>query len=180
MLLFFALLCGINQAGLSSSPLHSIASDLLAFVIFTPLLFIYRSRGLHRYEMRQMLPTKRELAVLLVPLALIYLVMGLGIRPDVLQNILPQAIVWMMYAGAIVLLYLSLRKSRRVEMPLKDFPARLSKKLYLAFFAVLTLTSAVIGLVPFRMIITVAFLFVGTAVGAAMLVLSVRDILKRR
>jgi hypothetical protein len=180
VLLLFAFLCGINQAGLSASPLHSIVSDLLAFVIFTPLLFIYRRLGLHKYEMRQMLPTKRELAVLLVPLALIYLVMGLGIRPDVLQNILPQAIVWLMYAVAVFLLYLSMQKSKHAEMPPKDFPVRLSNKLYLAFFAVLTLTSAVISLIHFRMIITVAFLFTGTAIGTVMLLLSVCDILKRR
>lgn len=178
VLLFFALLCGINQAGLSTSPLHAIASDLLAFVVFTPLLFVYRRLGLHKYEMRQMLPTKKELAVLLVPLALIYVVLGLGIRPDVLRFFLPQAIVWLMYAIAITLLYLSLRKSKRVETAQKEFPVRLSKKLYIAFFLVLTLTSAIISLAPFRMIITVAFLFIGTAIGTVMLAFSIYDILK--
>ncbi|MGA9139641.1 MAG: hypothetical protein WBZ29_05425 [Methanocella sp.] len=106
ILLAFALFCGINLGGQSPSPLNAIASVLLAFVIFTPLLFVYRRLGLHRYTMRQLLPSTPELVVLLVPLGFIYLVMGLGIRPETLQNLLPQVIVWLMYGIAIVLLYL--------------------------------------------------------------------------
>ncbi|MGA9139989.1 MAG: hypothetical protein WBZ29_07190 [Methanocella sp.] len=130
--------------------------------------------------MRQLLPTAKELAVLLVPLALIYIVMGAGVRPDVLLNILPQAIIWLMYAVTIVLLYLSLSKSKRIETVRKEFPIRLSKKLYLSFFLILTLTSAVISLIPFRVIISMVFLFIGTAIGAVILVLAVIDILRRR
>ncbi len=179
MLSAFALICGLSLGGQSPSPLHAIASVVLAFAIFTPLLFAYRRLGLHKYTMRQLLPTKWELAVLLVPLGLIYLAMGLGIRPEVLRDILPQIIVWLMYALAIALLYLSLRKSNRVDKASKEFPVRLSKKLYLAFFAILTLTSAMISLIPFRVYIVLVILFTGTAVGAVMLVLSVIDIIRR-
>jgi hypothetical protein len=181
-LLLFALLCGISQGGITPepSPLYPIASELLAFVIFTPLLFIYRRAGLQKYAMRQLLPTTTELAALLVPLLLIYLVMGLGIRPEVLRSLLPQAIVWLMYAVAIILLYLSLRKSKRVDVASRDFPVRLSKKLYFTFFLILTLASAIVSLMPLRVWITVAFLFLGVAIGLATLMLAVRDILKKR
>ena len=181
MILFAsALFCGINLGGQSPSPQNAIASVLLAFVIFTPLLFVYRRVGLHEYTMRQLLPTKWELAVLLVPLGLIYLVMGLSIRPESLRNLLPQVIVWLMYAVAIALLYLSLRKSKRIDTASKEFPIRLSKKLYLAFFAILTLTAVAISLIPFRLFIVLVFLLTGTAIGAGILVLSIIDLLRRR
>ncbi|OPY26886.1 MAG: hypothetical protein A4E28_02263 [Methanocella sp. PtaU1.Bin125] len=179
MLLAFMLYCGVNLGGQSPSPLNAIVSALLAFVVFTPLLYLYRRRGLHQYTMRQLMPTKRELAVLLVPLALIYLVMGLGFRAEVLFNLWPQAVVWLMYAAAIALLSLSMRKSKRLAIAPAGFPVRLSKELYVGLFCVLILTSAVVSMVPFRLLIVLAFLFIGTIAGAGIFVLSLIDIVKR-
>jgi hypothetical protein len=85
-----------------------------------------------------------------------------------------------MYAVAIGLLYLSLRKSKRVAIASKEFSIRLSKKLYLAFFAILTLTAVAISLIPFRLFIVLAFLLIGTAIGAGILLLSIVDLLRRR
>ncbi|MGA9139276.1 MAG: hypothetical protein WBZ29_03570 [Methanocella sp.] len=72
-----------------------------------------------------------------------------------------------------------MRKSKRVEIAPKVFPIPLSKKLYLAFFVVLTLTSAAISLVPFRVYIVLVLLFIGTATGAGILALSIIDLLRR-
>ncbi len=174
-LLLFALLCGVNQAGLSPSPLHAIASELLAVVVFTPLLLAYRRRGIQRYDIRQLLPSRRELLVLLGWLLLIYVALGLGVRPDTLGHLLPQAIVWLMYAFFGLMLYLSLKKSNGVRLQPADFPARFSWRLYGTFFLALTLAAASISLIPFRVIITMLFLILGVCAGAGMLLLAARD-----
>jgi len=174
-LMLFALLWGMNQAGVSPSPLHAIASELLAIVVFTPLLYAYRRKGLHQYDIRQLLPTRRELLVLLGWLLLIYVVLGLGVKPETLLKLLPQAIVWLLYAFFLLMLYLSLKKSRRVEPKPQVFPARFSWRLYGAFFLILTSAAALISLVPFRMIITLLFLLIGVCFGTVVLALSVRD-----
>jgi hypothetical protein len=177
-LLLFAMLCCINMAGLSPSPLHSIASLLLAFAVFTPLLYLYRGNGLHRYDIRQLLPGRREFTVLLAWLLLIYVILGIGVRPDTLRNLLPQAIVWMLYGFFLLMLYLSLKKPGDRAQSQARFPIMFSWRLYGAFFLAMTLVAGLISLVPFRMIITVAFLFAGTAIGLIVLALAVRDTLK--
>jgi hypothetical protein len=179
VLLLFALICGINQAGVSPSPIYSIASDLLAFVIFTPLLYMYRRKGLQKYDIRQLLPGRREFVVLLLWLLSIYLVFGLGIKPETLRNLLPQLIVWLLYAVFLLLLYLSLKKSKGMNLPSASFPIRFSWRLYGAFFLIITFVSALISLVPFRVIITLIGLFVGTFTGLILLALSVRDLWKK-
>jgi hypothetical protein len=178
-LLLFGLLCGINQAGLSPSPLHAIASNLLAFAIFTPLLYLYRRHDLHRYDIRQLLPDRREFVVLLAWLSLIYLVFGIGIRPETLRNLLPQVIVWLLYVIFLVLLYFGIKKSKHLEMPGTGFPIRFSWRLYGAFFFLITFVSALISLAPFRVIITMLGLLIGTATGLIMLALAVQDTRKR-
>jgi hypothetical protein len=178
-ILLFGLLCGVNQGGLSPSPLHAIFTGATTGLIFVSLVFLYRRLGLQRYDIRQLLPTKKEFAVLLGLLLLMYLALGLIIKPEALLNLLPQCIVWLLYAFFFALFYLSLGKSARAGQAVADFPIRFSWRWFLAFLVILTATSALVSLVPFRMLVTMLFLAIGVLIGAAMLALSVLDACRR-
>jgi hypothetical protein len=178
-ILLFGLLCGVNQGGLSPSPLHAIFTGVSTGLVLVALVFLYRRLNLQQYDIRQLLPTKKEFAVLLGLLLLMYLAMGLAIKPEALLNLLPQAVVWLLYAFFFALFYLSLGKSARARLPAVDFPIRFSWRWFLAFLLILTATSALVSLVPFRMLVTMLFLAIGVSIGVAMMALSVLDAFRR-
>lgn len=176
----FALLCGINIGAQAPSPLHAIFACVSTGLIFMALVLIYRHLGLQRYDIRQLLPTKKEFAVLLGLLLLMYVILGLGIRPETLGNLLPQVIVWLLYAFFAVLIWLSLKRSARLDLPARDFPIRFTRRWFLAFLMITTFVAALVSLIPFRVYIVLLFLFIGVLTGAFLLALAIRDALRLR
>ncbi|WP_424357911.1 hypothetical protein [Methanocella sp. MCL-LM] len=121
-----ALLFGLYQGTLTQSPFFSIASALAAGGVIGLLVFIYRRIGLHKYDIRKLLPTAKEFIILLVLLLAMYAIFGLAIRREALPGTIPQLIILGAYVVLFGLLYLSLRRSRQVRLPALNFPARFS------------------------------------------------------
>lgn len=175
-----AMLFGLYQGSLSPSPVQSIASIMAAAAVLGILIFIYRRIGLHQYEIRQLLPMKREFIVLLVLLLTMYAIFGISIRSEALPGTIPQLIVLLMYAFFFALLYLSVKKSRKIQLPAVNFGAWFSWRAYAGFFGVIAIVSALVSLTAFHTeSIKLAFWFVGSALGLVLLAFSIWDTLLR-
>jgi hypothetical protein len=174
-----ALLCGLYQGTQSLSPIYSLASVLSAGILFCVLTFAYRRMGLHKYAIRQLLPTMKEFVILLVLLMVMYALFGISMRPKALPGTVPQLIVLFAYLVFFVLLYFSLKRSRLIRLPAMNFPIRFTWLKYAAFFLVMGLASAAMSMASFRSSAQLAFWCAGTAIGFVMLVLSFLDALQR-
>ena len=174
-----ALLCGLYQGTLVPSPLYSIASTVAAGTVLGILIFVYRRTGLHRYDIRKLLPTPKEFIILMVLLFSMYAIYGLAIRRDALPGTVPQLIILGTYVLLFGLLYLSLKRSRRVRLPPLNFPVRFSWLKYAVFFIAIGLASAIMSLAAFRETAHTAFWYAGIALGLILLALSAIDLLQR-
>ena len=100
----------------SQSTAMSLLSGMANIGVLILLIFTYRkfTKG-HQYDMRDLLPTKRQFAVLLSLLLLLYITTGLILRPEALPGIFPQAVIWMIYSALFTLFYFSLKRSKTTE-----------------------------------------------------------------
>ncbi|MEA2054967.1 MAG: hypothetical protein U9O96_07695 [Candidatus Thermoplasmatota archaeon] len=118
LLVLLAILFGIFQSTNSPSPLHSLLSVLSTTAVLMLLIYLWRNKTKGReYDIQTLLPNKREFSVLLTLLIVMYVVMGIFVRPEALPGSAPQLIIWLIYAGLFILLSLSLRKSRKMTLP---------------------------------------------------------------
>jgi len=101
---------GMVQSTNSPSALRSILSwiSIGTVIILLVCLLQQRTKG-RNYDMRQLLPDTREFKVLLAVLIGMYLVMGIGMRPQALPGLMPQVIIWTLYLFLFILLHRSLR-----------------------------------------------------------------------
>jgi len=112
--LLFAMILGALESSNSQSPLHSFLS--LASTLTVVLLLIWWWRKQYEGEnLDDLLPTLRELRVLIPLLLVYYIALGLGIKRESIPGLGPQAFVWFLYALTGFLLYRALRKSKGVE-----------------------------------------------------------------
>jgi hypothetical protein len=179
-ILAFLAFCGIFAGVVSPSPVYAIFNVLAVGLIIAALLYFYRRKGYHRYELRQLLPAGREAAALIALLLAIYLFGILFIRPEVRPGIGPQLTVWLLYAFFGILLALSLRKSARVLLPVAEFPLRFSWRKYGATLAIIAVIAALFSLMPpVRLYLALLCWFAGIGLGFVLVALAVRDILNK-
>ncbi|MCO6041393.1 hypothetical protein [Thermococcus alcaliphilus] len=113
--LLFAIILGALESSNSPSPLHSFLS--LASTLTVILLLIWWWRKHYEGEnLDDLLPTLKELRVLIPLLLVYYIVLGLGIKREAIPGLGAQAFIWFLYALTFYLLYRSLKKSRGVEV----------------------------------------------------------------
>jgi hypothetical protein len=142
--MILAVLFGMFQSGNSKSPLQSIQSGLSTGAVILVLVgwfrFITRNR---QYDFRSLLPTPRQAVILSVPLLMQYLVLGIYLRPEALPGWEPQVIVWLFYAGFILLLVVHLKKSRSMSVPCPlSVPKRIPWLTLISFCLLFTACSA--------------------------------------
>ncbi len=122
--------------------------------------------------MRDLLPTKRQFAVLLSLLLLLYITTGVILRPEALPGIFPQAVIWMIYTGLFTLFYLSLKRSKATATELVETGFSWKNLILLSIVYLISLgifsTTRGIG----SMIVVWG---IGSAFGITMLVFSVKD-----
>lgn len=110
----FAIILGALESSNSPSTIHSFLSLALTLAVVLLLVRWWKSR----YEgesLDELLPTLKELK-LLVPLLLVYyVVLGLGIRRGAIPGLAPQAFVWAFYTLTFYLLYRALGESSTLE-----------------------------------------------------------------
>jgi hypothetical protein len=141
----FALLCGIFQSANSPSPKHSLLSGFSTTAVLILLIYLWRNRTKGKeYNIKALLPNKKEFRVLASLLLAQYLFLGFVLRREVLPGLLPQLIVWLMYAGLLALLVFNLRKSRAAPLSESvDLPTRFSWKILVIVFLLFPVSSAV-------------------------------------
>ncbi len=181
LLALLALFAATTQAANSPTPLHSLASGLSTTAVLIVLIYLWREKtpGKH-YSIRQLLPSGKELVVLLALLILLYMIEGAMLRMEFLPGLGPQAIIWGFYAVLLSLLSLSLRRSRKVALPgAFGTPVKFSWKAVFALALLFSLATSGItlvfgaarGVIPF-------FIFIGGgAFGVFFLLLAIRDLL---
>jgi len=166
------------------TPGHVLVSAAVAVGVLSALVWLWRraTRGV-RLALPDLLPTKREMVLLCICLGLQYVGLGILLRRDALPGLGPQASVWLLYAAFIAGLWLSLRRPRAASvLEGQEPPDRFSWGLWFALAAVLTVTATASRLLlgPRTWLFLIANLVVGAPAAIAILVLCIRDVLRRR
>ncbi|MEA3416471.1 MAG: hypothetical protein U9R02_10010 [Thermodesulfobacteriota bacterium] len=183
LLVLLAILFGIFQSTNSPSPLHSLLSGLSTTAVLILLIYLWRTKTKGKeYNIQMLLPNKKEFSVLLVLLIIMYVIMGMFIRPEALPGLEPQMIIWAIYAGLFILLFLHLRKSRKTTLPKTiSSPINFSWKVIVTLSLLFATSSAsskfLMG--DFRDIIMLMFWSIDCAIGILILFLSIRDLFHR-
>ncbi len=140
-----ALLCGIFQSANSPSPKHSLLSGFSTTAVLMLLIYLWRNRTKGKeYDIKSLLPNRKEFLVLVTLLLLQYIFLGFVLRPEVLPGLLAQFIVWLMYAGLFILLVFNLKKSRTAPLSESaDLPMRFSWTTLVIVFLLFPVSSAV-------------------------------------
>lgn len=174
----FAFLAGMLQSGNSPSPGHSLVSGVstLGFLIVFIIVWRTVTKG-KEYSLRQLLPSHKEFNMILSLLIVLYVTMGLVIRPEILPGLLPQLTIWLMYAVLFALLYQHIKRSGRSPIPETvqlHRPVTLTKLVILSL--IFTFASAFFTAAGVGMVIMACMWFGGGALGIILLVQSIRDL----
>lgn len=117
-----AALLGLFQGAVAPDVRTSLASALATVVVLLAAVTLWRRRvGADRYDVGDLLPTRRELVPIGLLLAAMYVGYGVGLRPDHLPGIPAQATVWLLYFVFGALLSRQLRADR--QRPATAVPA---------------------------------------------------------
>jgi hypothetical protein len=187
VLVVLAILSGLLASSAHTtrpSVVHIIVSIVGSVGVLSLLVWLWKraTRGV-RMTLPELLPTNREFVLLCVLLGLQYVGLGIILRPEAMPGLGPQASIWLLYAVFIACLWLSMRRPRPVSvLELRDPPERSTWKLWLGLAAVLVVTATVsrLALGPGTWLFMIANAVIGVPIGAAVLVLCVVDILRRR
>lgn len=157
-------------------------SALAAIAVLSLLVWLWRlaARGV-RMDLLELLPTRREMVLLCVCLALQYVGLGILIRPASLPGLGHQASVWLLYVLAIAGLWLGLRRPQ--PPPLLGLPEPPDGFLWRRWFAlaailVLAATGSRLLLGEATGVFLLANLAIGAPAGIVILVLCIRDVLR--
>nr|WP_167890935.1 hypothetical protein [Thermococcus sp. 18S1] len=111
-----AALLGIVESSNAPTPPHSFLSTFSssAFLITLIYLWLERFEG-GRYDMKELLPSSRELRPLFIALLAYYILFGSLLRREALPGFSAQIPIWLLYAATFFLLYRALKKSQEHE-----------------------------------------------------------------
>ena len=173
----FFLWAGMLHGGSAFSPIHSLASSISVFGFLALLAYLWRKKikG-HRYSFRSLMPSKKEMWVLAIPLALIYMIMGIFIRPEILPGITGHMIIISSYIGALLLFKVGLKRSRQSRASKKPGP-RYTWKNAFQFALIFTASSVLWSLSGLGVWALMISWFPGIWIGINMLGWSVKKIL---
>lgn len=179
LLPLFAFIAGMLQSGNSPSPVHSLLSGFSTIGFLILLIAVWRkiTKG-REYSLRQLLPSKKEFYVLFFLLIVLYVVMGIFLRPEALPGLGAQINIWLIYAVFFILFYLHLKKSRNTTLPGTISLTRPVPWKNLFFFAlVFSLASAIFTAAGVGLTIMVVMWLFGVMVGILLLILSAKDLI---
>ncbi len=143
--ILFAVWAGLTHGGTAPSMLQTFLSCLISAGFLLGLVHVWKKRtGAKSYSMRSLLPTRTQLAALMVPLLAIYIVFGAGILPQRIPGLFSQAVIWAIYGILFTLLYLAIRRTNTDLDPVHPLVRpRIGWKWMLAFFGVFSVSSVV-------------------------------------
>lgn len=131
---------GVFQSINSPSPAQSLLSGLSTTAVLVGLVLIWKRVTRDRvYELAELLPDRAQFKLLLIPTGILYLALGILIRPDSYPGLIGHLVIWSLYAAAITLLIRSLKNPVR---PVQGHqPNQWNGKKWLLLAAVFPLTA---------------------------------------
>ena len=107
---------GVFQSVNSPSVDQSLLSGLSTTAVLIGLVLVWRRVTRDRtYTMHELLPDKKEFRLLLIPTALLYLIMGVVMRPEAVPGLVGQGLIWLLYALSFFLLWQSLKPGSKPQ-----------------------------------------------------------------
>ncbi len=170
-----ALFSGLIQSANSPSVANSLLSGISNFIVITLLYLIWNRFIGKKYDMKDLLPSRKQFKLLLGMLIAFYLITGALLRPEVLPGIIPHAVILLIYALLFWMLHLHLKKS---EPPPKAAIKGFTPKMFISFFALFLLFSVGAELILGSSFIILGFwVFLGIT-GVITLILSIKNLFR--
>lgn len=166
---------GLFQSINSPSPGHSLLSGVSTTAVLVGLILIWkRVTSEKNYAMKDLLPDRGQFKWLLVPIGIMYLVMGILIRPESYPGLIGHLMIWILYGICFYLFYRSQKRAvpPAMEREQENWPTR--KWLLLAGIFPL---AAVAGEIFFQGLfepLALVFWFAGIIFGVVMFVKALR------
>ena len=99
---------GVFQSINSPSPGHSLLSGISTTAVLAGLILIWkRITKEKKYSMRDLLPDRGQFRWLLIPTGMMYLVMGILIRPESSPGLIGHLMIWILYGISFFLFFTS-------------------------------------------------------------------------
>jgi hypothetical protein len=110
VMIFGGFFQSINSPSIGESLLSGISTSAILILLVLVWKRVTRDKS---YSMRELLPDRKQFKWLLVPTAIMYLVMGILIRPDWYPGFIGHLMIWILYGISFYLLY---RSQKREEI----------------------------------------------------------------
>lgn len=170
-LAFVAVFGGFFQSINSPSVGHSLLSGISTTAVLVGLTILWKrvTRG-QQYPMKALLPDSREFKWLLIPTGIMYLVMGILIRPEAAPGLIGHLMIWILYGISFLLLFRSQKGAapQTDKRELENWPTR--KWLVLAGIFPLAAVTGEIFLQGLFEILAIVFWFGGIVFGLGMFI----------
>jgi len=114
LLVFGGVYQSINSPSVPASLLSGLST--VSFLFMLTLLWKRLTRG-RQYSLPELLPDRRQFAVLAAWLGLLYLFLGFTMEPERIPGLAGQGVILLLYALLILLLVRALRSSRKMQLP---------------------------------------------------------------
>ena len=167
---------GLFQSTNSPSVSNSLISGLSTTAFLIALVLIWKKVTHDKdYKMTELLPNQKQFKWLLVPAGMMYLIMGILIRPDWYPDFIGHLMIWILYGISIVLL---IRSQKVIEEDGTEYPELevWDNKKWLLLAGIFPLAATTGKLLPdaFSGPLTILFWFGGIVFGVVMFIKAVR------
>lgn len=175
---------GIFQSINSPSVGRSLLSGISTTGVLVGLVVLWkRLTREHSYTMKALLPGRKEFRLLLIPTGLLYLGLGVILRPEALPGPIGHAIIWLLYGVSFFLFFRSQRKNPPTEAGeeagnLQQMPSH--RWLLLAGIFPLAAAAGELLLAPIAEPLALFFWFAGISFGLIMFLQALRSTLKKQ
>ncbi len=173
----FFIWAGLMHGGSSPSIVHSLGSSISVFVFIFILAKVWQSKfRAPKTRLRSLMPNKKEVLLLSIPLAVIYILMGIFMRPEIFPGILGHGIILVAYIISFMLLGQGIKRSKRKKPDTSIRAPRYSWKHMYTFALLFMVSSALWSLTGLGAVMLILSWFPGIAFGLFMVGWSVKKI----
>ncbi|MBI4257778.1 MAG: hypothetical protein HY619_02385 [Thaumarchaeota archaeon] len=142
LLVLGALFGVLHSAGLAD-PFVSVQSSLSTTGVLAILTYLWRKGTTGpRFDMQNLVPDKREFLLLLGFLIVMYVILGIILRPEALPNLGSQLGIWVAYVLLGFLLIRNLRRSNKNPSESESISLKISMRDFTALTIVFVISSA--------------------------------------
>lgn len=132
---------GLFQSINSPSPGASLLSGISTTAVLAGLIILWkRVTRDQSHTMKELLPDRDQFSRLLIPAGLMYLAMGILVRPDWYPGLIGHLMIWILYGISIYLLWRSLQGS--APQPAQENPAEWPARRWLLLAGIFPLAAA--------------------------------------